>query len=85
MNAMQHKFSAKALLYLVACAILLGCCVLWLTGVLMFTKTLRSQMAQGMETSHSWMMIGVGAGALLVTLTVIVFFFRRYRKLSKAS
>lgn len=82
---MYDRIFGKGLLYLVACVLLLGSCMLWLTGVLMFVKELRSQMAQGMDTSHSWFMLSIGVGALILTIGVMYFFFSRYRKLSKKS
>jgi putative solute:sodium symporter small subunit len=83
MTTMVNKIFGKGLLYLVACALLLVSCVLWMTGVLMFVKELRSQMAQGMDTGHSWYMLSIGVGALIVTVALVWFFFRRYQKLSK--
>jgi hypothetical protein len=80
---MFDRIFGKGLLYLIACALLLGSCILWLTGVLMFVKELRSQMAHGMDTGYSWYMISLGVGALILTVGCIFFFFSRYRKLSK--
>ena len=80
---MVNKIFGKGPLYLVACALLSLSCVLWLTGVRMFVKVLRSQMAMGVDTGHSWYMLSIGVGALIVTVAFIWFFLRRYQKLSK--